>query len=173
MIIDISYFERGFLVITGISATGTGVAVQVARSKKDNINYFIAEYEPKYLRLLLGEKLANTFMDEITKDVHDSKWDDLKNKLISSVTIGTTVYKSSPIADYIYFYYQRNEITDTTTTGEYDAPQLQTIRNKQINAWNDMVEKSLTFFDWMEDNLTVYPEFSYDGCFDYINSFGI
>ena len=66
MIIDISYFT-GPLLITGLSATGTGVAVQITKAKKDNLNYFIAKYENQFLNYLLGEDLADEFKTEIAK----------------------------------------------------------------------------------------------------------
>ena len=177
MIIDISYFT-GSILITGLSATGTGVAVQVAKAKKDNLNYFIAKYENHFLNYLLGEDLANEFKTEIEKEVHDVKWDTLLSKLKKTEIIGTTNYNYSFIANYIYYYYQRNELTDITSTGEYDAPQRMTIINKSVFAWNSMVNDVMKFLEWMDevykDYYTDYESFSISkDLTGYINSLGI
>lgn len=177
MIIDISYFT-GSILITGLSATGTGVAVQVAKAKKDNLNYFIAKYENQFLNYLLGEYLTNEFKAEIAKETHDVKWDTLLSKLKKNEIIGTTNYNYSFIANYIYYYYQRNELTDTTSTGEYDAPQRMTIINKSVFAWNSMVNDVMKFLEWMDE---VYKDYytDYDSFIinkdltNYINSLGI
>ena len=177
MIIDISYFT-GPLLITGLSATGTGVAVQITKAKKDNLNYFIAKYENQFLNYLLGENLANEFKTEIEKETHDVKWDTLLSKLKKTEIIGTTNYNYSFIANYIYYYYQRNELTDTTSTGEYDAPQRMTIINKSVFAWNSMVNDVMKFLEWMDevykDYYTDYDSFSINkDLTNYINSLGI
>lgn len=177
MIIDISYFT-GPLLITGLSAMGSGVSVPVAKAKKDNINYFIAKYENQFLNYLLGEDLAQKFKTEISEETHDIKWDTLLSKLKKTEVIGTTSYNYSFIANYIYYYYQRNELTDTTSIGEYDAPQRMTIINKSVFAWNSMVNDVMKFWEWMDE---VYKDYytDYDSFIinkdltNYINSLGI
>lgn len=177
MIIDVSYFT-GPLLITGLSSTGTGVASLVSKATKENLNYFIAKYENQFLNYLLGENLATEFKTEIVKETHDVKWDTLLSKLKKTEVIGTTSYNYSFIANYIYYYYQRNELTDTTSTGEYDAPQRITIINKSVFAWNSMVNDVMKFWEWMDE---VYKDYytDYDSFIinkdltNYINSLGI
>jgi hypothetical protein len=71
----------------------------------------------------------------------------------------------SPAANYVYFYFQRNAITQTGLNGESQPNQenhtvvLNT--SKVIRAWNKMVEKSAAIRQWIIDNPTDYPTYEY------------
>jgi hypothetical protein len=88
--------------------------------------------------------------------------------LLSSVQVPTgasTVLLYSPAANYVYFYFQRNAMTQTGLNGESQPNQenhtvvLNT--SKVIRAWNKMVEKSAVIRQWIIDNPTDYPTYEY------------
>lgn len=103
------------------------------------------------INLLSGITLNNT--EVVTVEV--------SQKYVSGVTV--PILKKSPIANYIYFYWLRSRVSETTGTGEATITPQNAIRvsshNKQRNAWNDMVEMNTSLVQFLLANETLYPEF--------------
>jgi hypothetical protein len=162
-LIDTSYFY-GDLSIAQI----TNEAVEA------NVQRFIKQYEPELLADLLGYELYKNYLAGVAtvqkyKDIRDgkeytnragklAKWRGLKNNSISQ----------SLIANYVYYWYLRNEASITTGTGEKTA-NAQNASNasprvKMTRAWNQMAKWNMELVEFLVSNQTDYPEFiSYYG----------
>lgn len=153
-LIDSTYF-RAELLIAGLSNTIDGNATRLTS--------FINKYEARYLKDLLGDDLYAEFISGITVDPIDAKWIDLQNKIVNSTT------KESPIANYVYYYFQRDATTSTVGVGE--SNQISENANsassvdKQIRAWNEMVDYNRKLVKFIQENKADYP--SYDNYFYY------
>jgi len=68
----------------------------------------------------------------------------------------------SPIADYVYFYWVKDNVSQTQSTGEKRNKQEHGVdvspKYKMAKAWNDMVEKNLVLRDLLITFYNVYPE---------------
>ena len=93
--------------------TGTSPA---AVANANNLKWFITEYEPQFLEMLLGEDLYAEFLAGMAVVTPDAKWTALKNKIYLTDT-PNGIYLS-PAANYVYYHYQRDHITVTASTGE-------------------------------------------------------
>lgn len=145
-LIDVSYFV-GEIFIPGLENT--------VDSTNSQILGFIKKYEAKYLKDLLGETLYSEFVAGMSVEPIEQKWIDLADKLRDAET------KESPIANYVYYWWKRNEVTDSVGIGEV-KPQAENASpasavHKMVRAWNEMVDWNYTFNSWIGSNLTVYP----------------
>ena len=85
----------------------------------------------------------------------------------------------SPAANYVYFQFQKNAVTQTGLNGESQPNQENStvVMNggKMVRAWNKMVGQVETIRQWIIDNATDYPDFAFPDS-DYltkINVYGI
>ena len=100
MIIDNTYFEKDPIYISGIANRKDDKPTE--KYRLDSANSYIAIYEPIFLRNLLGEALAATAEE---------------NPQIVALLRNEAV-KTSPIANYVYFYWLRTHTTVGTPAGE-------------------------------------------------------
>lgn len=81
----------------------------------------------------------------------------------SSVTTGNenTLYRESPIANYIYYWYLRNNASTTAGSGEAQNSVSTAISpaDKQRRAWNQMVEWNRELIEFLYSSNTVYTQF--------------
>lgn len=70
---------------------------------------------------------------------------------------------TSPICDYVYFYWLRKKRTNTGDIGEVKAEGQNSFvvsaRRKGVEAWNTMVTRTKKLQEFMQVNSSVYPEF--------------
>ncbi|MDR0680852.1 MAG: hypothetical protein LBG15_03215 [Dysgonamonadaceae bacterium] len=123
-----------------------------------NLTRFISVHQKHFLHLLLGEKLANAFLREISAESPSEIWTDIKNHLVDSEL------KISPIANYVYFFVMRYGVTYTSPSGEKkgksDYAYNASPRDKCIFAWNAMVDMNICFAEWLLLNFDRYREFT-------------
>ncbi len=168
-IIDPSYFIRE------ISLASRG-----ASGVNDSIISFIDEYEVKYLYMLLGKTLADQFIAGWpVLPTPDAKWTALKNQLADATK------KLSPIANYVYIFIQENNITNTAGTSEVKAKNENSYPaspiDKDVKAWNKMVDMSRSVYEWAEARPTDYPaliqpvrcSYGVESIFEYKNVFNL
>jgi hypothetical protein len=155
MIITPDIFEVGLVI-------GQAEKPEVAA----RVQWFIDEYEPEYLKKLLGKELARLFQEEYVKENHDAKWDKLADAI------------KKMIARYVYYHYHRKSETVTTGVGEEIAQAENAIRTtifpKAVDAWNEMVEKNLEFCQNIDR--AAYPEYAgyvMSDIYLFRNTFGI
>lgn len=160
-LIDTSYFY-GDLSIAQI--TTEPVEASVKR--------FIALYETEVLTNLLGYELYKNYLAGVAantqkyKDIRDgkeytnragrlTKWRGLVQKY------GTE--KFSPVANYVYFHWLRDQASTTTGTGEKssNAQNATSVspRYKMARAWNQMVQWNCELVEFLLSNQSDYPEF--------------
>jgi hypothetical protein len=157
-IIDTSYFY-GDLSIAQIE----NEAVEA------NVKRFIKQYEPELLTELFGYELYKNYLAGVAteqkyKDILNgkeytnragklSKWNGLKNTTLSQ----------SPIANYLYYWYLRDQASVTTGTGEKTANAQNASnaspRTKMARAWNQMVKWNCELVEFLLSNQSDYPEF--------------
>jgi hypothetical protein len=159
---------------------------------------FVAQYEPVMLQKAMGYAFWKLFSDVIYVVIPPTsgrfydivagaeyvcngitkKWNGLKTD--------TTTYKSSIIANYVYYYYMKNMVTQTAMIGEVKAnaenAAMNTVGYKQVKNWNDMVRQVRLLWEFLKnkrDNTgaLVYPEFNMSqvDCthFRFMNTFGL
>lgn len=162
MIIDLTYFYGALTIPQVASDQATG----------DAVNFFIKEYEPKLLKALLGHALYSNLIAGLTadtqiyKDIRDgveytnrsqvlSKWDGLR-------FVDGTV-KTSLIANYVYYWYMRNNASTTTPSGERvittENSMSTSPRYKMSTAWNKMVGEIYNLREFLLSKVVTYPDF--------------
>lgn len=118
-----------------------------------NVQDFIDEYDPKFLKELLGLALYNEFIAGLAvtpvEDI-DAKWIALRDEFDLQ----------KMIAYYVYYWYKRDETTQSGGISE-NKPKSQNASptnsvDKQVNAWNKMVDLTRLF----DLDTNVYPDFS-------------
>jgi len=166
-LIDRTYFV-GELNIPNTSQAAIG----------SQVDLFIEKYEDKFLREVLGYTLNKAFQAGVQEMPVAQKWTDLiegveyisvngKTKywrgLIDAIS-GNVDFDVSPIANYIYYWYQRNNWTHTANTGEV-KPQNENaaIANpalKMVRAWNEMSEWVRELVDYLNARKDDYTEWA-------------
>jgi len=130
---------KGEQSIGQVSNPGTFQSVQI----------FIDQYEPEFLKKLLGVTLSNLFLAGLESDPINERWVELRDQ---------TDLKQM-LVRYVYYWYTRDNVSFTAGTGEVKAknensnpisPAL-----KQCKSWNDMVSMARLF----DLSNVIYPEY--------------
>lgn len=163
MIIDSTYF-KGPLTLAQLGQ----------QSVEDNLNIFIEQYEPEFLSKSLGYALSQSLIEGIDVGSGDieQKWLDLLNGVQFTNTagrarkwIGFASEVFSPIAAYVYWYFQRDKATNTTGSGEVKAQNENSSTvspaNKMNNAWNEMVKHLEVLWQFLEVS-EAYTDYRYE-----------
>lgn len=182
-LIDTTYFNDEVL-IAGVET------LDVSASLCD----FIKKYEPIMLKKAMGYEFYKLFESALQSNPTSGRWYDLV--VGADFYMGTTLYeweglkddtlKKSIIANYVYYFYQRNELSNTARLGEVrsnaeNATRV-TAEYKMINAWNYMVRQVHIMRDYLANKKDgngdlVYPEYSESNVdclhFSTLNTFGI
>lgn len=144
-----------------------------------NLQEFIDKYEKRFMIELFGVTFYNEIIAGLGEDPVPEKWQQLVNE---------TDLKEM-IANYVYYYWKRDETTQSAGTSEVktktdNATSVNSI-DKQVRAWNEMV-RMVRLFDL---STVTYPNFVrrywrrydwsywFEGCglpeiYFYINSLG-
>jgi hypothetical protein len=157
--------------------------------------YFIKQFETEFLVKALGRNLYRGFMTALglnvttgayanvangkAADSVDQKWKDLLNGkeytdqngdlqkwkgFISLSDDGTTI-KQSIIANYVYYWFMRNNASQTTSSGEAKGSSENSApvspRFKMCNAWNKMHYEIKELNRFLKNNMSVYSEWKW------------
>jgi len=160
-------FFKGELVIAG---RGDSNVVQM-------LDKVIAVREPQYLELVMGYECYKTFKDAIAVNDPEQRWKDIRDGVDFRDTTGrlrkwigfSNTEKISPIANYVFFFYQRAQQSFSTGVGEVGAKSNNATAVdpsiKLYEAWNTCSEMTDTLQLLLkskdESGLSVYPEFDY------------
>jgi hypothetical protein len=138
----------------------------------DRLDTFIAKYEQECLKLAFGYGLFKAFVTEDSPRMDNILFG-------TEFTYNEKLYvwqglirdeNISLIASFIYFYFQRSSVTQTTGVAEVknkaEAGITATPSFKMIDAWNFFSNETryLLFFLWTmkkDDGTRMYPEFDY------------
>ena len=160
-IIDISYF-KGDILIPQVSTPAITEAV----------NRYISIYEPEYLQNVLGYKMSRDFiagLAVVSPAVVDPKWIDLRDgkEFTDPVTNRLTKWRGfkntaqlSPIANYIYYMYRKDNVTQTGGIGETITQAENSVvvspARKMTLAWNQQVAWTKILWNFLFANMTTY-----------------
>lgn len=164
MIIDYTFFQDGLLKVDGALALATPSTTNDAL--RGYIESFIKRYEPEYLGKLLGEELYNDFLaySKGGSSSYADKWEIFKSTIVEG--------KTSPIANYVYFFMIRSSQSTATFNGvRIDGENLVSPRHKMIDAWNNMVKHNIKIYSWLCNELKNIP--SEQELFEMINVFDV
>jgi hypothetical protein len=161
MLIDTSYFFGNLSI------------PQVTNSAVDaELSSYIESLETDFLQHLLGYGLWKAY-DAGTAPV--TRWTDLESGKEYTNKFGYLAKwkgllfevgdtKKSPIANYVYFHFMKDHVTTSTPGGEKGLKTQNadpaSSRLKLARAWNEMIGWNRELVDFMEMNLTTYPEFN-------------
>lgn len=156
MLINEKYF-KGEIFIPNLVSQGVGISDSICQANIKKLLEFIGKYEHLFLFKLLGYRLC----DELTKGINTSeKWVTLKKILVNETTL------TSPIANYVYYWFIRNQITNTAGIGEtVNQANNSTVvspEQKMVKAWNDMVDDLTPIIQFMNNNRLLYSDFRPD-----------
>lgn len=159
MLIDERYFTYPETYIAGIETKSDGKPAGPALKIISDIQAYIAKYEPRFLRMLLGSDVADNIEDYpaiIT--------------LLAQPDKGTSV-----IAKYVYFYYSRDHMTFNTVAGEKLKNTENSTRtsptHRLVRIWNDMVDECWHIIHSI-DKVELCPDFHAE-IFEKINTFNL
>lgn len=121
----------------------------------EDLTNFINKYEPRFLNMLFGPDFAALFVAGLAMDPVPQRWTDL---LTPDLRIA--------MASYIYYYYQRDQYSQTVGIGVVKTnPQnalLWSARDKVARAWEEMKVICWNFQKFLKDDseseTPVYPE---------------
>lgn len=127
MLIDFTYFDSAFCRIPGINATNRGEATSYALQLRADIGTMIAEFEPRFLQMMLGKDWANL-----------SQQGEVVSVLVNSEA------RTSPIAKYVWYHWASANATRNTAAGEKvkdgESSTSANIVHRATLVWNSMVD---------------------------------
>lgn len=140
MLINSTYFIGELNIVNSDKAPVSGL-----------IDHFINKYEKELLTEVLGLTLYNSFKAGLATDPVSQIWTDLKSGASYTDTNGesqqwrgliTSAPNESLIANYVYYWYVRNNHTQTAAMGEVKSANENAVMAnpslKMVRAWNDM-----------------------------------
>lgn len=159
MILDERYFTYPETYIAGIETKSDGKPAGPAPKIISDIQAYIAKYEPRFLRMLLGSDVADNIEDYPAIVA-----------LLAQSDKGTSV-----IAKYVYFYYLRDHMTFNTVAGEKLKNTEKSTRtsptHRLVRVWNDMVDECRQIIHSIDD-VELSPDF-YAEIFEPINIYNL
>ena len=141
-LIDETYFwgELGIDSLYKNQASGL-VLEEAGNSASSELDKYIAKYQKYYLEQMFGETLAADLPAELIALIRDDQ------------------LKTSPIANFVYYFYMRAKQTQTTSVGEVKMDIIRTrailAESKIIKAWNEMVNKTIEIHQKLYDDETI------------------
>ena len=149
MILDERYFTYPETYIAGIETKSDGKPAGSAPKIISDIQAYIAKYEPRVLRMLLGSDVADNIEDYPAIVA-----------LLAQPDKGTSV-----IAKYVYFYYSRDHMTFNTVAGEKlkntESSTRTSPTHRLVRVWNDMVDECRKIIHSIDD-VELSPDFGAD-----------
>ena len=151
-LIDKTYFKGEYLIP---NVEGVGL---VATAAGESLDWYIAKYDPEYLRLVLGETLYDALISGLAITPVPAKWAALRNVLVDSTN------KLSYIAGYVYYFVERSRFSLNTSQGQAKA-KAQNSENvintaPMRKAYNESMEYGRNVRAWLTENLADYPEYT-------------
>lgn len=185
-LIDLTYF------VGPLNIPNTTELQEVA----NEVNWYINKYEPEFLQNALGYPLYKAYQadkeNQRFKDIIEgaeytdiygniAKWSGLIQEVKPAVpasgnTPATPAQKVSVIANYVYYWRQRSNTTQSTGIGEVrpDGDNSQTVspRQKMISSLNEIHYKVKELVAFLEAKQDVYTEWTYIDKVNALRTFG-
>ena len=161
LFLDSTYFQ-GELYLPNLKynipeASGTQKRLQTVG--ENTLGWFIAKYEPEFMKMLLGSRLYSNFIDGMKEEYPAQVWIDLRD-----VIFPQGEYNLSPAANYVFYWTLRRGRTQTSMKGEErsisDFAMLAADKNVLVKAWNDMLNPVAAIREFIFDNWDAYKEYA-------------
>lgn len=166
-----AYFV-GEIQVPNISGSSTAETANLLQ-----LQIAIAKYEPLFMDRLLGTDFYADYVAGIAAVIPETRWTTLRDKIY--VLNGTLGVGFSPAANYVYFFFMRNQTSISLINSEVQAVHENFSQfgpgTKMVAAWNEMVRMIIDFRKWLTENIADYPECDLGtiGYFETLNTFGI
>ena len=179
MIIDRTYFWGELR--PAFIAFGSGTSSALETKQREELDGFIAKYEPIFLKKIFGDLYDTYVAGRATEP-----WLSVDKLIVDSTA------KTSVIANYVFFYYwnykQYGRDDSGTFISERDKGVVVSNGKVTKDTWNEMVKNLIPLFEYLDENhdtlVTGESDFNYDewadfvyydGCYKgrLINDFGI
>lgn len=131
------------------------------------IQSFITKYEPIFLKTILGMDLYTLFIAGL--DANTAIYEAIRDGGTYDDIYGITqewegfVSGNNPIANFIYWYYQKSNASITTGIGETNASVENGTRTspnqKMVESWNEMVDYNNMLHGYLYANSSIYPTY--------------
>jgi len=154
-LIDTTYFGKYPLLITSSLDFGAGTSQSQDTERLQKLTDLITYHQPNYLRDLLGVKLRDALLSGLAEEPILAKWTDLKAQIVDTVNF------LSPLANYVYFFYQNPSLkTDSgEVVTEVDNMQTGDVWAAQVPVWNDMVKSNYVILAWLDEHAEDYEDY--------------
>ena len=141
MIIDSTYFWGALKIYAPSSKVGNAAALSTIVN--DELNLFIKKYENDFLKKVFGEQEYEPYLPFLID----------------------TEFRTSPIANYVFYHYFMSKDTDVDSSGTYkhtrDSGIMVSNASRCIPAWNEMINMLLPLFNkMMEDKMEIQAGWS-------------
>lgn len=182
-LIDLTFFVKKL----NIPNTGDPAIIETVQS-------YILQYEPIFLERLFGYPLYAAYMaspaDQRFVDIIDgkeftdingnlNKWKGLIEILVPAPTPPATTptqQRQSPIANFVYFKYRVENVSQFTGIGELlpsaENATMVSPRRKLSMVWNEMREQVIQLMAFLTANQSAYPEWNDTYRIQALKSFG-
>lgn len=136
------------------------VAQKSQQTVAEKIGMYINKYEPEFLKELLGETLYNDMIIGLAvTPTPDPKWTTLRDKIINSTS------KVSPIANYVWYWMKRRNVSQATGMGEIkpegENGTIVSPSDQITRTWGEMVDLNFEFYNWVLTQIDVYGSLPY------------
>jgi hypothetical protein len=143
----------------------------------EQLEFLIEERETELLTKLLGLEMYVAFTEGLKEPTVEDRWLQLKDgysytdsnnikRKWRGLTYEVGPASKSLIANYVYYWYSRNNATITSGAGEVvdktDNAARVSPAIKQATAWNEMVDSIYDLIWFLQDHSSVYPEWKQD-----------
>lgn len=152
-LLDSTYFHTGLVAIPNLQGVGS-----VPTAAVENLNWYIATYEPEYLKSVLGETLYNAFIAGLAVVPIASRWAALRDKLRNATA------KTSMISGFVFYQHECSRLSFNSGMGQAQ-PKAQNselvINSKPARkAYNLSMDEGDTLRTWIYSEASTYPEFT-------------
>ena len=145
---------------------------------EENVDYFVTKYESECLDRLFGYQFAKAFREGLEQPAPEQRWIDLRDG--KEYTFHSQLFKwigfqnaqkESIIANYVYYQYVYDQLTQTVGIGEVATKAENAAKSspidKAVRAWNEMVNWIGNLHGYLNANRDVYPEYQVRHSYEY------
>jgi len=158
-LIDKTYFWGELKIDTGLHRPSGTLLGEAAANAESEIDKYIIKHQKEFLRQMFSER----YMESVN-------WE-LPSELVAMIRDEDSIAPTSPLANYVYFFYSRANQTMSTPAGEKTSVIQNTAFTSQVpkmvNAWNEMVKKVRNIHEKLYNAKTIKIK---DVDFDYIEN---
>lgn len=147
LFLDASYFDGNTYLPAVSRDAAVGISVFLQSVSQGNLDWFIVQYEPEYMKMLLGKRLYSAFIEGMEAETPLDKWVTLRDEIFQSVVYQDKTFKYSPAAEYVFCKFINRNISQTSSKGQVKARIYEADNSDLTNilpqVWNHMCDKSI------------------------------